>query len=379
MFIGQLLFPQVDFRIGGEALEKALPSRIDDSLRNKLESIAVIEAQFVLNKVLKGIIHLLGLVISHRNHTHLVFGVEQFFKVYYGSQRVMRQSVSWIMIAVRREEIASMDETIFRYSGQFVRLLSIGPRYAVVQPIESDYQNERISAESPAQHAVRVEWIFPVTPRPAEPEDYRLERMDSLPFETCVDLATLRHAEDITASWNEAYLARMRVDPLPLTDGQMAFMLSHHGEIERAAFYRDFLDFMPSETWEPQILGDVIPQSAFREVFGTMSWDDAYDRYEDSSTYDAFFKALLHYTDALAHGLSGWALRVHEASYDPTLLQALRQFQDLYPTVLTGLIANAPRLKSSLPGAPDYDANLDTFYQDAAEKAHRFRTDERRE
>lgn len=78
MFIGQLLFPQVDLRIGGvavcllaQALEKALLRRIDDSLRNDLESIAVVEAQLVLNKVVKGIIRFFGLVISHRNHTHL--------------------------------------------------------------------------------------------------------------------------------------------------------------------------------------------------------------------------------------------------------------------------------------------------------------------
>jgi len=44
-----------------------------------------------------------------------------------------------------------------------------------------------------------------------------------------------------------------------------------------------------------------------------MSWDEAYDRYGDVPAYDDFFRMLLHYTDALAHGLGGWALDTPES------------------------------------------------------------------
>ena len=134
---------------------------------------------------------------------------------------------------------------------------------------------------------------------------------------------------------------------------------------------------MSPERWTPNIVGDVVPEPDFRQVFGPMSWDEAYDRYEDSSVYDDFFKTLLRYADALAHGLSGWALGVHQASYAPALFQALLQFQNVYPDVFSGLVANAQHLRSSLPGAPDYDATLDAFYQDAAEKARHFRNKQR--
>lgn len=263
-----------------------------------------------------------------------------------------------------------MDDQVFRYGDHYVLLLAIGPRYAVVQRLDAD---SSASQDRPDQRRNNTEWLFPITPQPAVPEDYRLEPLDQRPFATRGDMAAWLHEEAIKDAGYEAYLSRESAEPLLLTDEQLAYMLSHHSEIERATFHPDLYDFVTPETGNAQLIGDVISEPLFRQTFGSMSWDDAYDRYEDAPLYDGFFKAVLGYTFALAQGLQGWALDVHRRSYPPALLQALLEFEAAEPETFKGLVSSANRMKASLHGAPDYDSDLDAFYRDAADTIRRFR------
>ena len=267
-----------------------------------------------------------------------------------------------------------MDEDVFRYQGAYFLLVAIGPRYAVMKPLDGTYVTEVTYATGETSFSTRSEWVYPLSPTPSEPADYGLERPERLPFEVQLELAAIRHGEDVMETWQNAYLAHATYEPLPLTNEQLAFMLKHHGEIVRASFIPDFLSLASPGPREPKIIGDVLARRTFRRVFGPMSWDDAFDRYEDLPAYDDFFKMLLHYAYALAHGLGGWALNRHLKGYDPAHVPLLLEFRATYPDTFSGLVATVDHIRSSLKGAPDYDANLDAFSRDAAEQVRRLRT-----
>jgi hypothetical protein len=59
-------------------------------------------------------------------------------------------------------------------------------------------------------------------------------------------------------------------DDWTLTTDQMIFMLQHHNAIESAYRVNDLAFLRKLET-----------SSHYKRVFGDMSWDEAYDRYEE--------------------------------------------------------------------------------------------------
>lgn len=55
-----------------------------------------------------------------------------------------------------------------------------------------------------------------------------------------------------------------------LTDDQMAFMLGRHNLVEVAYANEDM-----------ELLRRIAATDEYRKLFGDMSWDEAYDRYEE--------------------------------------------------------------------------------------------------
>jgi hypothetical protein len=84
-----------------------------------------------------------------------------------------------------------------------------------------------------------------------------LARMTSLMTERNVIVRRLQH------------LHEQEEDDWSLNTDQMIFMLQHHNVIE-AAFENDDMQF----------LRDLADSEAYRSIFGDMSFDEAYDRYE---------------------------------------------------------------------------------------------------
>lgn len=71
-----------------------------------------------------------------------------------------------------------------------------------------------------------------------------------------------------------------------LTDEQFAFMQAHHEEIERGMIAAKLGDFAPVDA--------IINSDEYQRLFGVMSWDDAYDRYQDAPGYDRTLTKALH-------------------------------------------------------------------------------------
>ncbi len=67
----------------------------------------------------------------------------------------------------------------------------------------------------------------------------------------------------------QAHPAAVQQDEWTLNADQMVFMLQHHNPIT-AAYEADDLDF----------LRELADSQAYKSVFGMMSFDEAYDRYE---------------------------------------------------------------------------------------------------
>jgi len=272
------------------------------------------------------------------------------------------------------------EECVFLFKGRFVLLIGIGPYSASVRRLDGTDPHWVYHPDGSASMDSHVDRIRPLSPTPTEPADYGLVRPASIPLERRVDLAALRHHDDVEAAWRETRYSRLPpIEPLPLTPEQVTFLVKHHGDIVRSYFEPDLFDSLSNE-WEsepgsPRIVGDILSRRTYRRIFGKMSWDDAYDRYEDTPEFDRFFQCLLHYALVLAQDILGWALAQYLRRYDEDMLQALLEFQDAYPDVFNEMIANAHRLKSSLKGARNYGPLLDAFYRDAAEKVRLFRAE----
>lgn len=73
-------------------------------------------------------------------------------------------------------------------------------------------------------------------------------------------------------------------DEWALQGPQLAFMIQHHDEIERAY-----------QAGEMAALGQIAASEEYRAVFGDMPWDEAYDRYEETWWVDDddFFRSTL--------------------------------------------------------------------------------------
>jgi hypothetical protein len=72
-------------------------------------------------------------------------------------------------------------------------------------------------------------------------------------------------------SYSKESVMRDKPDDWVLSVDQMIFMMQHHNEIEDAF---DNIDM--------QALVDISNLKEYKDVFGDMSFDEAYDRYEDS-------------------------------------------------------------------------------------------------
>jgi hypothetical protein len=75
---------------------------------------------------------------------------------------------------------------------------------------------------------------------------------------------------------------------LTLTAQQLTFMLKHHVEIEIALIPQ----MPPIDTG---VITDLVNSEEYRSAFGTMLWDDAYDRYQDMPEYDWRLRKLLRF------------------------------------------------------------------------------------
>jgi|SRR5579871_774057 len=99
---------------------------------------------------------------------------------------------------------------------------------------------------------------------------------------------------------------------LVLTPEQLAFMLKHHVEIEMA-----LIPHMPPI--DPDAIRELVNSEEYRSAFGTMSWDDAYDRYQDMPEYDWRLRKLLRFK-----------LFAEDAVTAPWSIEALQKMADTY-------------------------------------------------
>lgn len=75
--------------------------------------------------------------------------------------------------------------------------------------------------------------------------------------------------------------------PSTLTLEQFAFMREHHEEIMRAIVdQKRAVISGTTVTNEASVIDKLISSAHYKELFGTMIWDEAIDRYEDTPGYD---------------------------------------------------------------------------------------------
>jgi hypothetical protein len=82
-----------------------------------------------------------------------------------------------------------------------------------------------------------------------------------------------------------------------LTDKQFAYLQAKHEEIERASIASKLGDFSGID----RLVGD----GDYQRLFAGMTWDDVYDRYQDTPGYASSLMEEMHRTlqDGLSHNL----------------------------------------------------------------------------
>lgn len=70
------------------------------------------------------------------------------------------------------------------------------------------------------------------------------------------------------------------------TDDQFRFVQAHHEQIEHG--------LIAGKRGDDTIITALVRSDEFREVSGAMSWDEAYDRYQETPGYDVTLRQRLH-------------------------------------------------------------------------------------